>query len=588
MALGQSSPRRAGLRQMAARGFFTLLLLGCLGFGSAQTNPPGLGEWEVSFFTTKAEGIGCGFDWLDVQVDDEIITGLVINKVEGSDCSPGSTGCQYELNWKCAVYDTFDDSPEKQVAPATISADGKQATIVVPPYTSQLFTGKQTMKIQTIIATESSVSGSEAWSWTSTDDQAYVCEGEDRISALKQVFPCEPDWYDDDFGYPGEEFPEGPVPEGQWQIDQETLTADGALCDELGLEVGMKTSSSIIISPGYADDGSLSDTKYDVYFKCSSDDALIDQIDEAELQYKDGGKMVLTIKRKETMEYNEEGEEDFYEYDEEALTEEEQAELQAIANVYGAGPGAFSEGEEMDYTIVFCPDEKAPRKYSICEGTGNWHWWIQSDSCKGTEKFTGREGNCTDQMMGVDDWYSEWDEDDWYGGSEDYEDWWQDDYDEYGSEGEYGEEGEGEEDQSWWDYLWGGDYEDEEGAGGEEPEIKREEEGRVDLSDPSMANKPFWEHADLDPAHGPIAAPKRDEDGNSAPRPKKPVISAWGNEELSKDGYPVRHYRSARSRMGFLFVGVPLLSLALGIGYIGYKRYRARGGAGPAYSRVSR
>ena len=48
---------------------------------------------------------GCGFDWLDVQVDDEIITGLVISQVDGTDCSAGSTECQYKLNWKVGSQD---------------------------------------------------------------------------------------------------------------------------------------------------------------------------------------------------------------------------------------------------------------------------------------------------------------------------------------------------------------------------------------------------------------------------------------------------------------------------------------------------
>jgi len=565
---------RGSLRNISSCAL-SLVLASLFGVAAAG-DPPGLGEWEISFFTTKAEGIGCGFDWLDVQVDDEIITGLVINKVDGSDCSPGSTGCKYELYWKCAVYDTFDDSPEKQQVPATISADGKQATLVVPPFSSTLFTGTQQMNSQTIIVTQDELSGSEAWTWTSTDDQAYVCQGEDRIAALRTTYPCEPDWYnEDDFFDPGLA-PEGPVPEGVWQLDQETTSTDGTLCSEMGLSKGMKTSSSVVISQAYNEDGSLSDSRYDVYFKCSTDDALIDQIDDAYIETVAEGKIMLTINRKETMEYTEEDGEKFEEYGEEGLTEEERKELQTLASMYGGGNAAFSEGEEMQYTLVFCPDPTAPRQYKICEGKGSWHWWIQDDHCRGTDTFSGKEGNCTQNMMGVDDWYSEW-YDDGYGGSEDYADWWAGD--DYGAEYE-----EGDDDASWWDNYFGWGYGDEEQE--PEPEIDREAEGRVELNDPEMANKPFWEHADLDHTDGPIAAPKRDEDGNAAPRPVRPVISAWGNEELNKDGYPVRHYRSPqKSRMGMLFVGVPLLSLFLGAGYIVYKRSKGRG-SGPAYSRV--
>jgi len=564
-----------------------ILLAVFLGVAASEgKTPPGQGEWEISFYTTKAEGDGCGFDWLDVQLDDEIVTGLVISAVEGTDCSPGSTDCMYELHWKCAMYDTFDDSPETQQVPATISTDGKQATIVVPPYSSKLFMGTQDMQMQTIIATDESLTGSEKWKWVSSAEGANVCAGEDRISAIPQNYPCEGDWYDEDYMiYPGDEVPEGPVPEGMWVLRQDTKSADGVLCEEMGLEVGMKTQSAIIISKGYEDDGSLSDTKFDVFFRCSSDEALIDQIDDATATFEPGGNITLQVKRVEKMDYDD-GIEDFYEYGGEGLTDEERSQLQDLADLYGTG--SFTEGEEMDYTLVFCKDAKAEKGYRICDGSGSWHWWIQDDHCRGRDTFQGELGNCTNDMMGIQD-LEGWNDDDeywWYGGSGDYDDWWADPYeDEYGYGYGYGYDGDQDyEEESWWDryFGYGGDEYDE-------TALQREEEGTQELENGQLAaDIPFWEHADLEEhAGGSIPAPKRDEDGNAAPRPIRPIIDPYGATEYSKEGYPIRQYKSPRkSRMGLLFVGVPLGSLFLGVAYILYRRYRPD--LGGSYSRVNR
>ncbi|EKX34495.1 hypothetical protein GUITHDRAFT_119331 [Guillardia theta CCMP2712] len=117
--------------------------------------------------------------------------GLVINAVRGTDCRPRSTGCIFQLNWKCANLDDSENKPIEQQAAVQVNSDGTGMLAVVPHFKS--FDGVMNVVEATYRISGNKFEGTQVWNWTSNDGEMY-CNGADQFVGTPGKSTCDETW----------------------------------------------------------------------------------------------------------------------------------------------------------------------------------------------------------------------------------------------------------------------------------------------------------------------------------------------------------------------------------------------------------
>lgn len=143
-----------------------------------------MGGWHVTYATVTAEGSGCDVDRLEVEVGEQQDSKLVVNQEPKSDCSAGSDQCLYTFFWKCADLDDEEKKPKKQDLAVRIDQTGTRAAGVTVEHSYESFDGKMSVTEEVYAITETTLQGTQKWSWVS-DDGTHKCKGEDRIKGIR-------------------------------------------------------------------------------------------------------------------------------------------------------------------------------------------------------------------------------------------------------------------------------------------------------------------------------------------------------------------------------------------------------------------